>query len=88
MLLDYQDRIQTAAAYAQVDWKFYPHFKFTAGARYTFDWKHGQEETRYIDFSSGILSPGTYGSLLPAVDISTLEIDIEVPNVEMRLVSA
>jgi iron complex outermembrane receptor protein len=77
LLLDYQDRIQSAGIYGQVDWKFYPHFKFTAGARYTWDWKHGQEETRYVDFSSGIpgLSPYALGSLLPAVDISPTQID-------------
>jgi iron complex outermembrane receptor protein len=74
LLLDYQDRIQSAGIYGQADWKFYKNFKFTAGARYTWDWKHGQEETRYVDFSSAIESPYQYGSLLPATDISTAEI--------------
>jgi iron complex outermembrane receptor protein len=68
--LDYQDRIQSAAAYTQVDWKVASHLKLTAGLRYTFDWKHGTEETRYVDFSSGILSPYQFGSELPAIDIT------------------
>jgi iron complex outermembrane recepter protein len=68
--LDYQDRTQSAAAYGQLDWKLTPHLKLTGGLRYTFDWKHGQEETRYVDFSSGILSPYNYGSALPAIDIT------------------
>ncbi len=68
--LDYQDRIQSAAAYAQVDWKVTPKIKLTGGLRYTFDWKHLTEETRYVDFSSGILSPYEFGSALPAIDIT------------------
>ena len=68
--LDYQDRIQSAAAYGQVDWKITPHLKLTGGLRYTLDWKHGQEETRYVDFSSGILNPASFGSDLPAIDIT------------------
>ena len=68
--LDYQDRIQSAAAYGQLDWKITPHIKLTGGLRYTFDWKHGQEETRYVDFSSGILSPYVFGSSEPAIDIT------------------
>jgi iron complex outermembrane receptor protein len=68
--LNYQDRVQSAAAYAQVDWKLNSHIKFTAGLRYTFDWKHGQEETRYVDFSSGILNPAEWGSAEPAIDIT------------------
>jgi iron complex outermembrane receptor protein len=76
-LLDYQDRIQSAAAYGQVDWKITSTLKITAGLRYTIDWKHGTEETRYVDFSSGIspsLSPFILGSALPAVDITPAEI--------------
>ncbi len=68
--LDYQDRIQSAAAYAQVDWKITPKLKLTGGLRYTFDWKHGTEETRYVDYSAGILSPYAFGSALPAIDIT------------------
>ncbi|HWF01964.1 MAG TPA: TonB-dependent receptor [Caulobacteraceae bacterium] len=48
--LDYQDRVQSAAAYSQIDWKIMPTLKLTGGLRYTFDWKHGQEETRYVYF--------------------------------------
>ncbi len=69
-VLNYQDRIQSAAAYAQVDWKVTPKIKLTGGLRYTFDWKHLTEETRYVDFSSGILSPYSWGSDLPAIDIT------------------
>ena len=68
--LDYQDRVQSAAAYGQVDWKITPTLKLTGGLRYTFDWKHGTEETRYVDFSSAILSPYSFGSQEPAIDIT------------------
>jgi iron complex outermembrane receptor protein len=74
LLLDYQDRIQSAAAYAQVDWKITSKIKLTGGIRYTIDWKHGTEEARYVDFSSGILSPYEFGSETPAIDISPSEI--------------
>ncbi len=73
LLLDYQDRIQSLGEYAQIDWKITPTIKLTAGIRYTQDWKHAQEETRYVDFSSGVLNPMSFGSFLPAVDISPLE---------------
>ena len=76
-LLDYQDRIQSAAAYGQIDWKITPTLKITAGLRYTIDWKHGTEETRFVDFSSGIaptLTPFILGSALPAVDITPTQI--------------
>jgi iron complex outermembrane receptor protein len=77
--LDYQDRTQSAAAYAQVDWKIMSHLKITAGLRYTFDWKHGTEETRYVDFSSGVVSPYEFGAATPAVDITPLLIDLPGP---------
>ncbi|HEY1562027.1 MAG TPA: TonB-dependent receptor [Caulobacteraceae bacterium] len=73
LLLDYQDRIQSLGEYAQLDWKITPTIKLTGGIRYTQDWKHAQEETRYIDFSDGVLNPYSFGSFLPAVDISPLE---------------
>ncbi len=74
LLLDYQDRIQSLAEYAQVDWKITPTIKLTAGIRYTQDWKHAQEETRWVDFGSNVLDPRSFGSLLPAIDISPLQI--------------
>ena len=79
-LLDYQDRVQSAAAYAQVDWKITPHLKLTGGFRYTLDWKHGTEESRYIYFGedvyagtpfAGLFTPQTIGGALPAFDITT-----------------
>jgi iron complex outermembrane receptor protein len=76
-LLDYQDRNQSAAAYAQVDWKITPTIKLTGGLRYTEDWKHATEEARYVDFSSNVspgLTPQLLGSAMPAVDITTSEI--------------
>jgi iron complex outermembrane receptor protein len=75
LLLDYQDRIQSLGEYAQIDWHITPTIKITGGIRYTQDWKHAQEETRYIDFSNAILNPATWGSLLPAFDITPLETD-------------
>ena len=67
---DYQDRVQSIAGYAQVDYKITSTIKLTGGLRYTYDWKHAQEETRYILFSDGALNPAVYGSLLPAVDFT------------------
>ncbi|HEY1929395.1 MAG TPA: TonB-dependent receptor [Caulobacteraceae bacterium] len=83
-LLDYQDRIQSAAAYAQVDWKITPHLKVTGGFRYTLDWKHGTEEARYVYFGSdvyagipgleGIFTPQNLGAALPAFDFTASQI--------------
>jgi iron complex outermembrane receptor protein len=89
-LLDYQDRIQSAAAYAQIDWKITPQLKLTGGFRYTFDWKHGTEEARYIYFGQNvyagvttpvggvpledIFTPQVMGANLPAFDITSAEI--------------
>ena len=67
---DYEDRIQSLAGFGQVDYKFTPEFKFTAGVRYTYDWKHAQEQTRYILFDNSVLNPSTYGSLTPAIDFT------------------
>jgi iron complex outermembrane receptor protein len=67
---NYQDRIQSIAGYAQVDWKITPTLKFTGGIRYTADWKHAQEETRYVLFDNGVLNPSTFGSLTPAIDFT------------------
>ncbi|MGH7018038.1 MAG: TonB-dependent receptor [Caulobacteraceae bacterium] len=82
LFLDYQDQINSLAGYAQVDWKVTPTIKFTGGVRYTFDWKKGMEESRYIDFTDTVLSgtnpglvpffnPSYLGSLYPALDITT-----------------
>src|SRR6202008_2515814 len=77
--LNYQDRIQSAAAYAQVDYKLTSKIKLTAGVRYTSDWKHATEEARYVYFGSdvyagtpnaGIFTPQNFGSALPAFDIT------------------
>jgi iron complex outermembrane receptor protein len=83
-LLDYQDRIQSAAAYAQVDWKITSHIKLTGGIRYTLDWKHGTEESRYVYFGSdvyagipgleGIFTPQNLGAALPAFDFTASQI--------------
>ncbi len=84
--LDYQDRIQSLAEYAQVDWKITPQLKLTGGVRYTNDWKHGTEETRYNFFGNndpatnptGTPTPGAaspidpylLGAGLPALDVT------------------
>jgi iron complex outermembrane receptor protein len=85
LLLDYQDRIQSLAEYAQFDYKITPTIKLTAGIRYTQDWKHAQEETRVIYFGTdpyattpslaGIFTPQNFGQYLPAFDITTQETD-------------
>jgi iron complex outermembrane recepter protein len=79
ILLDYQDRIQSLAEYAQVDWNVTPTLKITGGLRYTQDWKHAQEETRFIYFGedayagtpyAGIFTPQNFGAALPAFDVT------------------
>ena len=75
--LDYQDRVQSAAGYGQIDWKVTPKLKLTGGLRYTLDWKHGQQESRYVFFGSAppVLTPQNLGAGLPALDISRALID-------------
>lgn len=76
LLLDYQDRIASTAAFGQVDWKVTDQIKLTGGLRYTYDEKHGQEEARYIAFQdlSAAVSAENLGSLLPAVDITPVQV--------------
>jgi iron complex outermembrane receptor protein len=76
LLLDYQDRISSTAAFGQVDWKITDQIKLTGGLRYTYDEKHGQEEARYIAFQdlSAAVSAENLGSLLPAVDITPVQV--------------
>jgi iron complex outermembrane receptor protein len=78
-LQDYQDRIQSLGEFAQVDWNVTPTIKITGGLRWTNDWKHATEETRYIYFGAdpylgtpyaGIFTPQNFGSALPAFDIT------------------
>jgi len=76
LVLNYQDHIASTAVFGQVDWKVTPTVKLTAGLRYTYDQKHGQEEARYIAFQSlsPVLSAANFGSSLPAVDITPVQI--------------
>jgi iron complex outermembrane receptor protein len=78
LLLNYQDHIASTAAFGQVDWKIAPTIKLTAGLRYTYDQKHGQEEARYIAFQdlSAATSAENLGSFLPAVDITPIQISM------------
>ncbi len=78
LVLDYQDNIQSAAGYAQVDYKVTPTIKLTAGVRYTYDWKSAFEEARYINFTGlgGVLPASVFGSLLPAVDVTPAAISL------------
>jgi iron complex outermembrane receptor protein len=68
-LLDYQDRIQSAAAYAQVDYKLTSKIKLTGGVRYTEDWKHGSEEARYVYFGSNVYASEPSSVLIPGTGI-------------------
>jgi len=76
LVLDYQDHIASTAAFGQLDWKVTDQLKLTAGLRYTYDEKHGQEEARYIVFQdlSPALSAENLGRLLPAVDITQTQV--------------
>lgn len=59
LVLDYQDRIQSIAGYAQLDFKLTDTIKLTGGVRYTYDKKTATEESRYIAFGlQEALSPG------------------------------
>jgi iron complex outermembrane receptor protein len=68
-LLDYQDRIQSAAAYAQVDYKIVPKVKLTGGVRFTEDWKHGSEEARFVYFGSNPYAAEPSSVLIPGTQI-------------------
>ncbi|HEX3887514.1 MAG TPA: TonB-dependent receptor [Phenylobacterium sp.] len=76
LLLNYQDHISSSAVFGQLDWKVTDTLKLTGGARYTYDEKHGQEEARYIAFQdlSAAVSAENLGSLLPAVDITPVQV--------------
>jgi iron complex outermembrane recepter protein len=76
LVLNYQDHISSTAAFGQVDWKITDQIKLTGGLRYTYDEKHGQEEARYIAFQdlSAAVSAENLGSLLPAVDITPVQV--------------
>ncbi|MBS0363030.1 MAG: TonB-dependent receptor [Proteobacteria bacterium] len=76
LLLNYQDHISSTAVFGQIDWKFTDTLKLTAGLRYTYDQKHGQEEARYIVFQdlSAAFSAENLGSLLQPVDITPVQI--------------
>ncbi|HEY5290008.1 MAG TPA: TonB-dependent receptor [Caulobacteraceae bacterium] len=86
ILLDYQDRIQSLGEYAQIDWKILPTLKLTGGLRYTQDWKHAQEEARFITFGldpyaavpalAGLFTPQNFGSITPAFDVTSNLTDI------------
>jgi iron complex outermembrane receptor protein len=78
LVLDYQDRIQSIAGYAQLDYKITDAIKLTGGVRYTYDKKTALEESRYIAFGpdlGGGINAGNLGELFPAVDITALDID-------------
>jgi iron complex outermembrane receptor protein len=89
-LLDYQDRIQSLGEYAQIDWKITPTIKLTGGVRYTQDWKHAQEEARFLAFGidpfaavpglSGLFTPQNFGSLTPVWDITPAVTDLGAPG--------
>jgi iron complex outermembrane receptor protein len=69
------------AAFGQIDWKFMPDWKLTAGIRYTYDDKAGVESIRELCLSCqqffgsffgavGGLSPENTGSLTPVWDVT------------------
>jgi iron complex outermembrane receptor protein len=50
---DQRTRIQSQAAFGQIDWNFADNWKLTGGLRYTHDEKAGTEYTRQICYSLG-----------------------------------
>ena len=76
--------VSSKAAFIQLDYKFFEHFKLTGGLRYTSDEKKAIEEQRVVCFvvctlaaSAGGIDPARYGSLIgtnpaipPSVDIT------------------
>jgi iron complex outermembrane receptor protein len=77
--LDYQDRIQSAALYGQLDWKLTPTLKLTGGLRYTFDWKHGSEEARFIYYGQDVLAGYPYSVIPIGPGLPTLN-DLYTPQ--------
>jgi iron complex outermembrane receptor protein len=68
---------QSYAAYGQIDWKFTPTLKLTAGIRYSYDRKYGVESVRLTCFTLPScytlpeLNPYIPGGI-PAVDLTQL----------------
>ena len=57
------------AGFGQVDWKFLPTWKLSAGIRYNYDEKSGNEFLRLITFGvGGLATPEQDGTLLPPWD--------------------
>ena len=69
VFLDYQDMIQSTAAFGQVSYKLTDTIKLTAGLRYTYDYKDAEEETRYLQLSNLTLAQ-LLGQNTPALDIT------------------
>ncbi len=53
----YNDTVQSAAAYGQLDYKVTDTIKLTGGLRFTYDWKSGTEQMRDLTFQN--ISTGT-----------------------------
>jgi len=68
------------AGFAQIDWKFAPTLKLTAGLRYTYDDKAGDES--YRDICGGCSGLGAYfeqpnlGTSTPVLDVTNLVISM------------
>jgi len=56
------------AGFGQIDWKFTPTLKLTAGLRYNYDEKKGDEYLRLITFGDSFALPEQLGTLLPVWD--------------------
>ncbi len=69
-------RNSSTAGFGQVDWKFAPTWKLTAGVRYSSDDKHLVEQQREICYGLpaclGGNSLANLGTLAPAIDITTV----------------
>jgi iron complex outermembrane recepter protein len=85
---NYQGKIESYAAYGQIDYKLNDQFKLTGGLRFTYDEKSGVEEARFINFSSALdsegIDPQDLGSLMPAVDITSALTNSGVTNGKLQ----
>jgi iron complex outermembrane receptor protein len=69
---NYEDRIDSEAAYGQLDWKVTPTIKLTGGLRFTYDRKSGTEQARFINFGDLGQGSGKPGDSFGLLGCSTL----------------
>lgn len=62
---------RSIAGFGQVDWSVSDAIKLTAGLRYTYDARDGDEALRVVCYGCGGFTPDIYGTLTPALDVTS-----------------